>query len=102
MANNHDNLRQMLGHGKMDANYKYALQTLKDNISMFTLEVLDKINTIVLGHGYEIVGKKTEETLKGSCDSFVLKTNVHYPTDINVLFDAARKVIILICAFVTN
>ena len=60
MANNHDKLRQMLGHGKMDANYKYALQTLKDNISMFTPEVLDKINTIVLGHGYKIIGKKFE------------------------------------------
>ena len=96
MANNHDKLRQMLGHGKMNADYKYALQTLKDNISMFTPEVLDKINVIVLSHGYKIVGKKSEETLKGSCDSFVLETNVHYPTDINLLFDAARKVIILI------
>ncbi|WDN88327.1 hypothetical protein BuS5_01295 [Desulfosarcina sp. BuS5] len=36
MANNHGKLRQMLGHGKMNADYKYALQTLKDNISMFT------------------------------------------------------------------
>lgn len=32
----------------------------------------------------------------GRCDSFVLETNVHYPTDINLLFDAIRKVISLI------
>jgi len=31
--------------------------------------------------------------LKGRCDSFVVETHVHYPTDINLLFDAARKVI---------
>ena len=36
--------------------------------------------------------KKTEE-LKARCDSFVLKTDVHYPTDSNLLFDAIRKVI---------
>ncbi len=29
--------------------------------------------------------------LKGRCDSFVLETDVHYPTDINLLLDAIRK-----------
>ncbi len=29
----------------------------------------------------------------GRCDSFVVETNVHYPTDINLLFDAIRKMI---------
>ena len=33
--------------------------------------------------------------MKGRCDSFVLETEVHYPTDINLLFDAIRKVIAL-------
>ena len=31
LANNHRNLRLMLGHGKFDWNYYYALQTIKDN-----------------------------------------------------------------------
>jgi hypothetical protein len=31
--------------------------------------------------------------LKGRCDSFVVETDVHYPTDINLLFDAVRKMI---------
>ncbi len=35
--------------------------------------------------------EKTEEVLKGSCDSFVVETDVHYPTDTNLLFDAIRK-----------
>ena len=29
----------------------------------------------------------------GRCDSFVVETNVHYPTDINLLFDYIRKMI---------
>jgi len=29
----------------------------------------------------------------GRCDSFVVETNVHYPTDINLLFDSIRKMI---------
>jgi len=45
---------------------------------------------------HKLVGKKDGEDLKGSCDSFVVETDVHYPTDINLLFDAIRKTIILI------
>jgi hypothetical protein len=96
IANNHDKLRQMLGHGKMDASYQYELQTLKDNISLFTPEILDKINQIVVQYGHQIAGKKKDQKLTGSCDSFVVETNVHYPTDINLLFDAIRKTITLI------
>lgn len=58
IANNHITLRQMLGHGTMDADYNYNLQTLKDNISLFTPEILDKINQIVVKYGHEIAGKK--------------------------------------------
>ena len=68
----------------------------KDNVSLFTQEVLDEINQIVLKYGYKLVGKKDGEDLKGSCDSFVVETDVHYPTDINLLFDAIRQTIILI------
>lgn len=96
IANNHIRLRQMLGHGKMDDDYEYALQTIRDNVALFTPEVLDKINQIVVKYGHEVASKKKEETLTGSCDSFVTKTDVHYPTDINLLFDAIRKMITLV------
>jgi IS5 family transposase len=36
------------------------------------------------------VFKIEDKQLAGRCDSFVLKTNVHFPTDINRLFDAVR------------
>ena len=36
--------------------------------------------------------------MEGRCDSFVVETNVHYPTDINLLYDAIRKVITLVAA----
>jgi len=98
IANNHKILRQMLGHGSLYDDYYYPLQTLKDNLSLFTPEVLDRINRIVLQHGHQLIGKKKDEGLRASCDSFVVETDVHYPTDINLLFDAMRKVIVLIMA----
>lgn len=95
MANEHTTIRLMLLHTKEDE-YKYALQTLKDNLSLFTREILDRINVIVINHGYDIIGKKPEEEIFGSCDSFPVLTNVHFPTDINLLWDAMRKVINII------
>jgi len=96
IANNHQTLRLMLGHSSFHDPYYYPLQTLKDNLSLFTPEVLDRINRIVLEYGHQLVGKKKDEGLKASCDSFVVETDVHYPTDINLLLDAMRKVIILV------
>ena len=61
IANNHKTLRQMLGHGILEQDFNYALQTLKDNVSLFTPEVLDEINQIVL---LKCCSKKLLVTLK--------------------------------------
>ena len=95
IADNHKTIRQMLGHGFTDDNRTYHLQTLKDNVSLLTPEILNRINELVVNAGHRLVGKKKELELKGRCDSFVVETNVHYPTDINLLLDAVRKVIVL-------
>jgi hypothetical protein len=96
MANNHHKLRQMLGHSKTDFNSNYALQTIRDNIALLTPPILDEINQVVVKAGHSIITTKKDQKLKGSCDSFVVETDVHYPTDTNLLFDATRKMISLI------
>jgi transposase, IS5 family len=58
-------------------------------------ELRDQINHRVVSSGHDLVKKKESEALRGRCDSFVVETNVHYPTDINLLYDAMRKVITL-------
>ncbi|MCK5096753.1 MAG: hypothetical protein KAR45_01555 [Desulfobacteraceae bacterium] len=58
IINNHKTIRQMLGHGMMDDDMTYPLQTLKDNISLLTPEILDKINTLVVEEGHKVLLKK--------------------------------------------
>jgi IS5 family transposase len=94
LVNEHNTLRQMLGHGAFE-DVGYHFQTLKDNVSLLTPELLDQINGLVVHAGHVLVKKKAGEALRGRCDSFVVETNVHYPTDINLLLDAMRKVITL-------
>jgi transposase, IS5 family len=95
LVNHHNTIREMLGHGAFN-DESYHIQTLKDNVSLFTPELLDQINQIVVEAGHGLVKKKEGEALRGRSDSFVVKTDVHYPTDITVLYDAMRKVIELI------
>jgi hypothetical protein len=58
LANQHATIRQMLGHGLWDAGEAYALQTLRDNLRLFTPEVLDQINQVVVAAGHNLVKKK--------------------------------------------
>jgi hypothetical protein len=95
IANNHKKVREFLGHTIYEFDQVYALQTIKDNISLFTPEVLDAINQVVVKAGHKLVCEDDKLQLKGRCDSFVVETDVHYPTDINLLLDAIRKVVFL-------
>jgi len=92
LVNEHKTIREMLGHGAFDRE-SYHYQTLKDNVGLLTPELLDKINQVVVSAGHVLVKKKEGEALRGRCDSFVVETDVHYPTDINLLFDAMRKLV---------
>jgi len=85
----------MLGHGILEDGYNYSLQTLRDNLLLFTSEILDKINCVIVKTGHNLLSK-LEIKLKAKIDSFVVETDVHYPTDINLLFDAIRKIIELV------
>ena len=96
LANNHRTLRLMLGHAETDIDSLYALQTIRDNVSLLTPEILDEINQVVVPVGQDLAMRKKDEGLKASCDSFVVETDVHYPTDSNLLYDAMRKMITLI------
>jgi len=95
IANNHKTVREFLGHTIYEFDDQYALQTLKDNVSLFTPEHIDQINQVVVKAGHKMLGYDAE-SLKGRCDSFVVETDVHYPTDINLLWDAIRKIINLV------
>ena len=94
LVNNHNTIRQMLGHAAFDG-VQYHHQSLKDNVRLLTPELLEQINVLVVRSGHGVVKKKATQVLHGRCDSFVVETHVHYPTDINLLLDALRKIITL-------
>lgn len=95
LANNHFTLRLFLGHSIFDFDFNYHRQTLNDNLRLFTPAVLQRINEVVVNGGVEFLKKQAENVSldDARCDSFVVETDVHFPTDINLLWDALRKTI---------
>ena len=93
LANHHSIIRQMLELSDFADGTRWGVQTIKDNLRLFTPEVLERINRVVVKAGHGLVKDGRQEALEVRCDSFVVETNVHYPTDINLLYDAVRKTI---------
>ena len=59
LANQHQTVRQMLGHsGWADEKY-YNLQTIKDNLRLFTPEILDRLNRVIVRGGHQALKKKS-------------------------------------------
>ena len=95
MANQHHSIRLILGHGIFDEN-RYSLQAIKDNFALLTPTVIDQLNQLVVQAGHDLLPVEETAELKGQCDSVVVETDVHYPTNNNLLFDAVRKALTLV------
>lgn len=92
LANNHRTLRQMLGVENSFSSFRFEYQNIYDNISMLSDEQVVEINKVIVEFGHGEVFKKKESTaLHLKSDSFVVESNVHFPTDYNLLWDSARK-----------
>ena len=58
-----------------------------------TPELLSEVGRLVVESGHAVAKKNPGEPLRGRCDSFVVETDVHYPTDVSLLWDAMRCVL---------
>lgn len=93
-ANNDMIMRNIMGlHNNEfgEGFYEFEYQTILDNVSLLDAETIDKINTVVVEYGVSLLKKKEGEALQLKTDSFVIETNVHFPTDLNLLHDSVRK-----------
>ena len=81
-ANTHLVLRQLLGHSEFDP-VSYSYDQVMRNVSLLNEDTLRDINELVVRHGHSLCGHDAGERLAGRCDSFVVETDVHYPTDRN-------------------
>jgi transposase, IS5 family len=95
-SNNHQKLREVLGvfnTGSFVQHKQFELQCIKDNVKLLKLETLLEINQVIAEVGIEMIKKKPsgECEMKLKVDSYALETNIHFPMDLNLLWDSMRK-----------
>ena len=105
LANHHTLIRQMLGLPAtpwIDESKMFGHQTLRDNVALLDDELLQQINARIAAAGREVFAKKGGAPLAAlevKVDTYVLETDVHFPTDLNLLWDAGRKCVDLIVKY---
>jgi IS5 family transposase len=74
-----------------DEKIEFSYQTILDNVSLIDEDLLWQINLLVVDAGHKLLKKKENEVLKLKTESYAVETDVHFPTDLNLLWDSGRK-----------
>ena len=90
LSENHIKLRATMGIGLWDAKTEFKWRRIRDNVCLLTPETIDRISQLIVATGHEIVPAAVE---KMRADSFVMETNIHYPTESSLIRDGLEKIL---------
>ena len=95
LAENHRALRQVMGIGDWESEEqtkkkRFDWRRIESNLNLLRPETIAEINQAIVEEGHRLE-PEAAETVRG--DSFVVETNIHYPTDSSLIADGLRKVL---------
>lgn len=96
LATNHKKLRLILGRGDWDDGKRYPYNTVRDNLVKVRPQTYRTISNLIVAEGHRLKPQAIEK-VRG--DSVVVQTNIHYPTDANLILDGLRKTLSLSAQF---
>jgi transposase, IS5 family len=98
LAENHRALRQTMGIGDWEGvedQKRFDWRRIESNVNLLRPETIEQIHQAIVEEGHRLEPQAVE-TVRG--DSFVIETNIHYPTDSSLIADGLRKVLGLAAA----
>jgi len=94
LAENHRALRQVMGIGDWESAEKdqkrFDWRRIESNVNLLRPGTIEQISQAIIREGHRLE-PQAAETVRG--DSFVVQTNIHYPTDSRLIADGLRKVL---------
>ena len=102
MANSDKMFREIMGIETEDGfeRIEFEYQNILDNVTLLDDETVRKLNDVVVEMGHGVFKKKDAEALRLKTDSFVVESDVHFPTDYNLLWDSGRKCMDILGKFI--
>lgn len=89
LAENHCRLRAIMGLGSLD-DTPFHHKTLRNTFCLLRPETIEEINHAIVEAGHQL---RPDAIEKVRADSFVMETDIHYPTESSLLLDGLRKII---------
>jgi hypothetical protein len=89
-AENHRALRTVLGLGEWDEGPSFRARRIRDTLCQLKPSTLEAINHAIVSHGQQLHETAVESV---RADSFVVETDIHYPTESALIGDGMRKII---------
>jgi hypothetical protein len=90
LAENHRNLRHIMGIGDWQNEVDFDWRRIEDNLNKLRPTTLKKLNELVVQAGH-VLEPEAIEAVRG--DTFVVETNIHYPAESTVIGDGLRKIV---------
>jgi IS5 family transposase len=89
-SENHFALRTVLGIGEWNEGPSFSSRRIRDTLCQLESTTVAEINHAIVSHGQELHGDAAECV---RADSFVVETDIHYPTESSLIGDGMRKII---------
>lgn len=98
LAEQHRALRHIMGIGDWQDNVDFNWRRIRDNICLLKPGTVEAISHCIVAEAYRL---HPDAAKKVRADSFVVETNIHYPTESSLIVDGVRKSIEL-CAAISE
>lgn len=88
LVENHRALQGVMGIGSWEETTGFSYRRIRDTLCQLNVETIAKLNHAIVREGQELDGTADQSA---RVDSFVVETNIHYPTESSLLWDGVRK-----------
>lgn len=92
LAEQHRALRQIMGIGDWDDGTSFNWRRIRNTLCLLKPETIESISHLIVAEGHTI---DPEARKKVRADSFVVETNIHYPTESSLILDGITKILAL-------
>ena len=99
LAEQHRALRHIMGIGDWDEGTGFSWRRIHDNVCLLQPETIEKISHLIVEAGHELEPEAARQT---RADSFVVETNIHYPSESSLIVDGVRLILQLCVLLATR
>jgi transposase, IS5 family len=89
LAEQHRALRHIMGIGDWCEECEFSWRRIRDNLCRLKPATIEKISHRIVAEGHRL---QPEAVQRMRADSFVMETNIHWPTESTLIRDGVRKI----------